>query len=152
MYGDERRELQAYLKNKRIAAIDYGSKRVGWAVCDAFHISISPKGFFLRQDDDFWPKLLMALNNERIEYVLVGVPLRVDEVESKMVLSAREFITDLAAKSMLPVREVDEAFSSKRAVQTMVAIGVKKKDRRSKGRSDEIAAALLLQDFLRELE
>ena len=38
--------LKKEASGRRIASVDYGKKRLGYAVCDEFHISISPKKVF----------------------------------------------------------------------------------------------------------
>ena len=43
---DNRAFLQKESKGHRIASVDYGKKRLGYAVCDEFHISITPKKVF----------------------------------------------------------------------------------------------------------
>ncbi|MFW1485172.1 Holliday junction resolvase RuvX, partial [Vibrio parahaemolyticus] len=48
----------------------------------------------------------------------------------------------------IPVKKVDERYSSKMAVRAMVDMGMKKKDRRIKGNIDQIAAVMLLQEYL----
>ncbi len=145
-------DLRKQLKNIRIAAFDYGLKRVGWAVCDEYHITTNTKGVFLRSAPDFWEQVVQGLQRERVGFVLVGVPLREHTKAGPMVEKTREFARLLQEKSGLNVLEVDESFSSKRAVQTMVQIGVPKMKRRDKERTDEISAAIVLRDFLLELE
>lgn len=147
-----REDIRELISSKRIAAFDYGAKRVGWAVCDEFHITISTKGVLPRKEANFWDLLIEGLQKERIGCIIVGVPLRVDGDITKLIKEIRKFIVELKRRSGLEVLEVDEAFSSKRAVETMVEIGVKKGQRRDKGRKDEIAAAIMLRDFLTENE
>ena len=48
----------------------------------------------------------------------------------------------------MKVIRVDERFTSKMAFQTMIDSGLKKKQRQNKGLIDEIAATILLQDYL----
>lgn len=55
---------------------------------------------------------------------------------------------------MFPEKEVvrvDERFTSKIAFQTMIDSGLKKKDRRNKGTIDQIAATIMLQDYMRTI-
>ncbi|MFN4768830.1 MAG: Holliday junction resolvase RuvX [Candidatus Kapaibacterium sp.] len=139
-------------KGKRIAAFDYGLRRVGWAVCDELHIVTTTKGIFERTSAGFWDNVLDGLKRERIAVCIVGIPLRHDDEPSAMIKACTEFAHELQTKSGSTVIPVDEAFSSKRAMQTMISIGVPKSKRRDKSRTDEISAALILQDFLRELE
>jgi putative Holliday junction resolvase len=46
------------------------------------------------------------------------------------------------------VEKVDERFTSKMARSAMLEMGLKKKDRRNKALVDEIAATILLQEYL----
>lgn len=140
------------LKGKRLAAIDYGRRRVGFAVCDEFHITTSPRGVFILTSDDFWDELLAALKREYAAAVILGVPLRHDNEETELIKEIYEFAEELKEKSGLNVITYDEAFSSKRAVQTMLQIGTKKKKRAKKGSKDEFAAAIILRDFLNSIE
>jgi putative Holliday junction resolvase len=48
----------------------------------------------------------------------------------------------------IPVKKVDERFTSKMAKDSMLAMGLKKKDRRNKALVDEIAATIILQEYL----
>jgi putative holliday junction resolvase len=51
----------------------------------------------------------------------------------------------------IPIETVDEQFTSKMAVQTLVASGLKKKERQNKKLIDQTAAAIMLQDYLQGL-
>jgi putative Holliday junction resolvase len=139
------------LKGKRIAGIDFGTKQVGMAVCDEFHITVSPKGVFFREKPDFWEKLLKALEAERVSAVVVGMPYKDDGSVSKLMRMIKEFTVELGRKSGLPVLIFDESFSTRRAFDTMEEIGMKKKKQHGKGTKDLIAAAVILRDFLDEL-
>ena len=48
----------------------------------------------------------------------------------------------------MPVKEVDERFTSKMASQAMLQMGLKKKQRQNKAMVDEIAATIMLQEYL----
>ncbi len=50
----------------------------------------------------------------------------------------------------MPVKEVDERYTSRLASQAMLQMGLKKKDRRNKGLVDEIAATIMLQEHLQQ--
>ena len=50
----------------------------------------------------------------------------------------------------IPIKEVDERYTSKMASQAMIEMGLKKKDRRNKGMVDEIAATIMLQEHLQQ--
>ncbi|MCX8050618.1 MAG: Holliday junction resolvase RuvX [Chlorobi bacterium] len=144
------RTLRQLVHRRRGAAFDYGRKRIGWAICDEYHVTITPKGTFQRQSPTLWDDILEALHRERIHFCLVGVPLRDDGTISPLVLEINNFAERLERISELPVMLVDESFTSRRAVATMVEIGVRRSQRLRRGRTDEIAAALILRDFLED--
>jgi putative Holliday junction resolvase len=51
----------------------------------------------------------------------------------------------------IPVKMVDERFTSKMASQAMIEMGMKKKQRQNKALVDEIAATIMLQEYLRSI-
>jgi putative holliday junction resolvase len=143
--------LREELRRKRIGAVDYGTKRVGFAVADELHITTSPRGTFANT-----PQLLEELQSaillERLGCVLVGVPVQHDGSVSPLMRTIEVFGEKLRAATSLPLYYVDEAYSSREATQSMIAAGRKKRDRSRKGSADEVAAAVILREFLRELD
>jgi putative Holliday junction resolvase len=154
MTREAHQSLHLSLRGKRIAALDYGTKRVGFAVCDELHITVSPRGFFDNDESNpelLWKQLAEAFAWERVGAILVGVPYRVDGAQTSVIEAIERFVGELHRRFALPVFTIDESFSSRRAVQTMVATGIKKKQRAAKGRTDAVAAALMLREFLEEI-
>jgi putative Holliday junction resolvase len=49
---------------------------------------------------------------------------------------------------LMEVKRVDERFTSKMAVRTMIDSGLKKKKRQNKALVDEISATIILQSYL----
>ena len=133
----------------RIAAVDYGSRRVGLAVTD-------PLQLFAQPLDTLAPaasieRLAAYHAAEGLEAVVVGWPLTEDGDEAAAVARVRPYIGRL--KKALPgvrVETQDERYSSRRAVEGLVRAGVGRKGRRDKGRIDAAAAAVILQDYLDE--
>lgn len=145
-------ELRKALRGKRIGALDYGQKRIGFAVADELHIIASPRGFFANGNPvTLKSELQSAFERERLEALIVGMPIQHDDTETPMMQEIRGFIDFLEQTFSLPVYIVDEAYSSREAMSTMIHSGKKKKHRAEKGRTDEVAAALILREFLREL-
>jgi putative Holliday junction resolvase len=50
----------------------------------------------------------------------------------------------------MPVKQMDERFTSKMAFQTMIDAGLKKKDRQNKETVDGVSATIILQSYLEE--
>ncbi len=145
-------DLRAALRGKRIGALDYGQKRIGFAVADELHILASPRGFFANDNPAILKsELRSAFEQERLGALIVGMPFQHDDTETPMMQEIRGFIRFLEETFSLPVYIVDEAYSSREAMRTMIHSGKKKRHRAEKGRADEVAAALILREFLREL-
>ena len=131
----------------RIIAIDYGKKRTGIAVTDALQIIAS--GLTTVATADLKDFLLDYFKKEEVELILIGKPTQLDNTPSESESLISSFIDDFE-KSVpnIPIKRIDERFTSKMAVQTMVASGLKRKQRRNKALVDEISATIILQSYL----
>ena len=145
-------QIKEKIKGKRIAAVDYGLKRIGTAVTDELHITINPKKLFLRESKDFPNAFYDFLKQENIGAVVIGIPFHHEKNSSNIIDNIRSFENELKEMTGLDVFEVDESYTSVQAVETMINIGTKKKKRSQKGSKDLIAAALILKQFLSEIE
>lgn len=131
----------------RIIAIDYGIKRTGIAVTDDFQIIASglttvPSETLLSFLNDYFSK-------EIVELVLIGEPKQMNGLPSESSEIIEKFVQKF--KETFPemkVQRSDERFTSKMAFQTMIDSGLKKKQRQNKALVDEIAATIMLQDYL----
>jgi putative holliday junction resolvase len=144
------------MKNKfegiRLAAIDYGKKRIGFAVCDQFHITVSPRKVFDNSLENIMDDIISEIKLENVGAVVIGVPYRLDNNVTDLINEIENFANQIELKAGLPVIRFDESFSTHRSVSAMLEIGKKKKKRAEKGYKDKIAAAIILRDFLEELE
>ncbi|PLK44116.1 Holliday junction resolvase RuvX [Emticicia sp. TH156] len=131
----------------RILAIDYGAKRTGLAVTDPLKMIASaletvPSGTLI----DYLKKYTAA---EEVEAFVVGMPKNLDGNDTHGTFYVNKLIEELKIQfPAMPVHLVDERFTSKMAVQTMIAGGMKKKDRQIKGNVDKISAVIILQSFM----
>ena len=137
------------LDGKRVMALDYGKARLGVAVCDEMHIVVSTRPV-IPNDARLWDGVIERIAADRIDVVVVGVPRRVDDEVTEIIAEIERFILELRQRIELPVIEVDEAYSTKRAFDVMHASGMRKKKRSTKGTKDQLAAAMILQDLLDE--
>lgn len=131
----------------RILAIDYGIKRTGIAVTDELQIIAS--GLTTIPSDTAISFLTTYFLNENVSKVLIGEPKQMNGEPSESTPIIEKFVA--AFKSAFPemkIDRVDERFTSKIAFQTMIDSGLTKKQRQNKGLVDEIAATILLQDYL----
>lgn len=131
----------------RIIAIDYGFKRTGIAVTDELQIIAS--GLTTVPSDSVINFLKDYFSKEKVIEVLIGEPKQMNGLPSESTPIIEKFVSDFKTQfpSMKVIR-VDERFTSKMAFQTMIDSGLSKKQRKNKGLVDEIAATILLQDYL----
>lgn len=132
----------------RILAIDYGIKRTGIAVTDemqmiAFGLTTVASETAIAFLKDYFSK-------EKVACVIVGEPKQMDGTPSQSAEIINAFVTKFQeAFPEMSVERVDERFTSKMAFQTMIDSGLNKKQRQNKALVDEIAATIILQDYLR---
>jgi putative Holliday junction resolvase len=131
----------------RILSIDYGLKRTGIAVTDDFQIIAS--GLTTIPSTDIIAFLKTYFSKENVETVIIGEPKQMNGLPSESTEIIENFITQFHTEfPNMKMERVDERFTSKMAFQTMIDSGLKKKQRQNKGLIDEIAATILLQDYL----
>lgn len=131
-------------------AIDYGGKRTGIAVTDPLQIIAT--GLTTISSPDLIPFLKKYLKEEQVELILVGLPKNWDESDTHGTPLAKKAIAAIKKEfPQIPVKDVDERYTSKMAKDAMLQMGLKKKDRRDKKLVDEIAATILLQEYLQSL-
>ena len=131
----------------RVLALDYGLKRTGIAVTDELKMIAS--GLTTVQTPDLIDFLKDYFQKESVERVIIGEPKRMDDSFSENEANIREFLK-VFQKTFpeMPTERMDERFTSKMAVQSMIDGGLKKKKRRDKALVDEISATLILQSWL----
>ena len=132
----------------RIAAIDYGTVRMGISVCDPDRILASPLEVFpaagwQETGGDFFRELVAR---ERLVGFIVGLPIHSDGGESPKSLESRAFARWLADETRMPVRLFDERFTTVDAKNRMAGGGYTRK--KEKQRVDAVAALILLESFL----
>lgn len=131
----------------RLLSIDYGKKRTGIAVTDDFQIIAS--GLTTVNSDELLDFLKKYLATENVEKIIIGDPKRLNNEPSEVAPLINVFIEKL--KEVFPAMQIermDERFTSKMAFQTMIDSGLKKKQRQNKALIDEIAATIILQDYM----
>lgn len=133
----------------RILSIDYGGKRTGLAVTDPLKIIATALGTVDT------PKLMSFLKEylgkEPVEKVIIGMPLNWDDTATHATPLVERFLKDFRkAFPNMPIETVDERYTSKLASQAMVQMGMKKKQRQDKKMVDQIAATIMLQEYMQK--
>ena len=128
-------------------AIDYGLKRTGIAVTDPLQIIAT--GLTTVESPKLIAFLKEYMKTEAVELILIGEPKNWDDTDTHATPLVREIMVRLQKEfPAIPLKPVDERFTSKLASRAMVEMGMKKKQRRNKALVDEIAATILLQEYL----
>lgn len=131
----------------RILAIDYGMKRTGIAVTDELQIIAS--GLTTVNTNELLVFLKNYTAKEFVELFIVGEPKQMDNTASESEVLITSFLKKLETEfPNIPVKRIDERFTSKMAFQTMIDSGLKKNQRKNKALVDEISATLILQSYL----
>lgn len=134
----------------RILSIDYGLKRTGLAVTDPLRIIAT--GLTTVESRQLITFLKDYFNRESVDVIIIGEPKNMDDSDTHATPLVENCIKQLQKNfPSIPVVRVDERFTSKMARDSMLDMGLKKKDRRNKGLVDEIAATILLQEYLQSL-
>ncbi|WP_298767418.1 Holliday junction resolvase RuvX [uncultured Polaribacter sp.] len=131
----------------RVLAIDFGKKRTGIAVTDELQIIAS--GLTTVDTPNLLTFLKEYISKEKVELFLVGLPKQMNNTDSESEVLIAPFLEQLKKQiPNIPVKRIDERFTSKMAFQTMIAGGMKKKQRQNKALVDEISATIILQSYL----
>ena len=134
----------------RILSIDYGGKRTGIAVTDPMQIIAT--GLTTIASHELIPFLKKYFLTEAVELIIIGLPKNLDDSDTHGTPLAEAAIKRLQKEfPQIPVKAVDERYTSKMAKEAMLQMGMKKKDRRDKKLVDEIAATIMLQEYMQSI-
>jgi putative holliday junction resolvase len=135
------------IEPSRILALDYGRKRIGLALSDELHFTAQPLTTLLRTNrrNDL-RRLREICRKHAVARILVGHPLHMTGEAGPMADEAALFAARLQKDLGIEVELVDERLTSWEAAQTMAE--VKSSSRRKRAPIDDVAAAVLLRDYL----
>lgn len=129
--------------------IDFGLKRTGIAITDELRIIASPLDVV--ESSKLMDYLVQLTSREKIELFVLGYPTRLDGSDSHVTENVR--ILKLEIEKTFPTIQVvfqDERFSSSESKRVIHSVG-NKKQQKNKGLVDKISAAIILQDYLRNI-
>lgn len=139
------------MKGQRILAIDHGSKRIGFALSDELGWTAQPLETFHRRNPEADIRHIQDLVREHeVGQVLVGMPLQLDGGMGPAAKVVTAFVQALEPALSVPVVIWDERMTTCAAEDLLIAADVGRRKR--KGIVDRIAAAILLQSYLKSLE
>ncbi|WP_315851417.1 Holliday junction resolvase RuvX [Rhodopirellula sp. MGV] len=127
--------------------MDYGTVRIGVAVCDPSRSLASPVEVYQVRSPDLDAKYFRTLaKEERLVGFVVGLPIHCDGQESQKSQESRAFARWLHDETGLPIRLFDERFSTAAAKERLRTGSMTRK--KNKKRLDAVAALVLLESFL----
>ena len=131
----------------RVIAIDFGQKRTGIAITDELQIIAS--GLTTVPSETIFEFLQTYFVKENVSVALIGDPKQMNGQPSESASMIDAFAAKFATVfPEVKVVRVDERFTSKMALQTMIDSGLSKKQRQNKALLDEISATIMLRDYL----
>lgn len=131
----------------RILALDFGLKRTGIAVTDPLQIIAS--SLETVPTHQLLSFLKQYVSKESVECIVLGYPKDAFNRET----NTTKPVEQLAKKIQQEFPQIklvleDERFTTKMALQTMIAGGTTKAYRREKGNIDMVSAVIILQSYL----
>lgn len=135
---------------KRILGIDFGMKRTGIAITDENNIIAS--GLTTVPTKDLMDFLIQTVKDKNVGTLVLGEPKRLNMEDSHSSQNVRLFKE--ALEKQFPGLEIvmmDERFTSKMALESLIAGGVSKKKRQQKELIDEVSATIILQSYMSTL-
>lgn len=131
----------------RVLGLDYGSRRIGVAVCDELGITAQGVGTVVRKNREAdLAAIAVFIERFGVERIVVGYPVRLDGSEGIQCEKVNRFIRRLQTRFTLPVIRRDETLSTKEAEELLRETGVRREKKR--GIVDRLAASIILQGYL----
>lgn len=132
---------------KRIVGVDFGLKRTGLAITDENNIIAS--GLTTVRTHEVMEFLIQTISEKNVGTIVLGEPKRLNMEDSHSSANVRLFQEALEKQFPgLSIVLMDERFTSKMAVQSLVDGGVSKKKRKQKELIDEVSATIILQSYM----
>jgi len=129
----------------RALGVDWGEERIGLAVSDETGTIASPYKV-IRNDGKAAAAIVNAASIVGAEEIVVGYPLTLTGEEGPAAERVHEFARDVQRRVSVPVKLIDERFTTRTAEEKLRAAGAPAK--KIKKTADAAAAALILQTYL----
>ncbi len=135
------------MTNGRILGIDYGTRRLGFALSDETAMMAMPLSVVTVQSvgEAVNTVCRLVLEKQAVR-VVVGLPMNMDNTKGPMALEVDDFVGKLAAKCRVPVDVWDERMSTGLVERMLIDADVSRA--RRKEVRDKLAAQVILQGYL----
>jgi len=131
----------------RYMGIDYGSKRIGIAICDPL-LTFAYSYKTLINDKSFLDELISIVEEKNVIKIILGLPSESYHASKILAEEVRKLKKEMETKLSLEVILWDEEFTSVLAQQQVLDSVKSKKKRKDKGLIDRNSAAIILQEYL----
>ena len=131
----------------RILGLDYGSKRIGVAVCDELGMTAQGLATIARKNRRHdLEEIARFIRTYNVEKIVIGYPIRLDGTEGIQCEKVGKFASILESAFSLPIIKWDETLSTKEAEEILIRANMRRDKR--KNIVDRVAASLILQGYL----
>ena len=135
----------------RILGLDYGSKTVGVAMTDALGMTVQPYKTIQRDRESKLRQTLSEIaeivEQYRIEKIVMGLPLNMDDTEGDRAVKTRDFAEKLKLRVAVPIEFTDERLTTMEAEEILDQSGIPRSEQKKV--IDQVAAQLILEQYLR---
>jgi len=122
--------------------LDYGKARVGMALgIDETHVAVGKGILEGLTQNKLIAKIKAIVNLEKIDRIVVGLPLNMQSESTEMTEEVKLFVEKLRSHLSIPIQTIDERFTSQMADNLL-------KDVKGEKKQDQVAAQLILQTYL----
>ena len=136
-------------KPQRILAVDYGRKRIGLAISDELGLTAHPLAVLVRKNRAVDLKSLREIcEKHAVRRIVVGHPVHITGDAGEMATEAARFAARISKNLKIETEMLDERLTSWQARQTIFEMGAR--ERRKSQPIDDVAAAVLLRDYLEQ--
>jgi len=133
---------------QRLLGIDYGHRRIGFALSDLLGITAQPlevlERVSLKSD---LAHIAAIAARYGVEKIVLGLPINMNGTESELTADVRRFADKLRQSIALPVEFIDERLTTMQAERMLVEEADMSREKRKKVR-DKLAASLILQSYM----
>lgn len=135
----------------RILGLDYGSKTVGVAMTDALGMTVQPYKTIQRDRElklrQTLSEIAEIVEQYRIEKIVMGLPLNMDDTEGDRAVKTRDFAEKLKLRVAVPIEFTDERLTTMEAEEILDQSGIPRSEQKKV--IDQVAAQLILEQYLR---
>ncbi|MBQ8771890.1 MAG: Holliday junction resolvase RuvX [Clostridia bacterium] len=132
----------------RIMSLDVGDVRIGIAVSDLMGVIANPLETYTRKGNlEVDAKYIVELaKSKEVSLFISGLPLGLNGQENEQTTKTRLFINELTRQCDIPVKYMDERFTTLSAERVLIQGNVRRENRKKV--IDKVAATIILQNYL----